>query len=342
MKKLRITTIMLILFVLIAPTGYAGQASGQNAQDKIKTASIKVSRLPFLSFAPYFIAEAEGYFEKQGLDVEFVSFKRGADAMTAFGTGDIDVWAGATSVGILSITDKIKAQIVANRGVFVSGGCGYTGFLVKSDLLDEGKIKKPADIAGLNVVQDRPGGLRDYLLHALLEQNGMTLKDINVHSVPDSVLIKVFQEGSIDVGAVGEPRMTKIIKTGAAKRWMMDSELLPNYAFGVIAFGDRLLNKEPDVGVRFIAGYLNAVKQYMEGKTERNVKILANATGLDPALLEDACWPDLNPDGSIDVAQIMDMQKWAVANDYLEAVIPAETFWNPTFIQKAAARNAGK
>lgn len=340
--KLRSTTAVMILLVLMGLTSYSGQAFGQSAQESMNVASIKVSRLPFLSFAPYFIAEAEGYFKDQGLDVEFVSFKRGADAVTALSTGAINVWAGATSVSILSLMDKINVQIVANRGVFLPGGCGYTGFLAKSDLLTNGKIKKPADLSGLKVVQDRPGGLRDYLLQSLLSQNGLTLKDIQPLAVPDPVVIKAFQEGSIDVAVMGEPRATKIINTGSAKKWIVDSDVLPNYAFGVIAFGDRLLTKEPEVGVRFVAGYLNAVKQYKEGKTERNVKILSEATGLDPDLLKAACWPDLTPDGSIDVNQIITMQEWAVANDYLEKVIPPETFWNPTFIQKAAIRNAGK
>ena len=39
-----------------------------------------------------------------------------------------------------------------------------------------------------------------------------------------------------------------------------------------------------------MAGYLMGVKQYNEGKTDRNLAILSNYTHLDQELLKQTCW----------------------------------------------------
>lgn len=52
---------------------------------------LRVTALPFLSFAPLYIADAEGFFTEQGLKVEFVHFQRNGDSLPALLKGDVDV-----------------------------------------------------------------------------------------------------------------------------------------------------------------------------------------------------------------------------------------------------------
>jgi NitT/TauT family transport system substrate-binding protein len=55
---------------------------------------------PFLSFGPYFIAEEEGFFAEQGFQIEFVKVSE-AMALQAMARGEIDVWAGLSTLRIL-------------------------------------------------------------------------------------------------------------------------------------------------------------------------------------------------------------------------------------------------
>ena len=51
-------------------------------------------------------------------------------------------------------------------------------------------------------------------------------------------------------------------------------------------YGPAFLDKDPELGRRFMVAYLQGVKQYNEGKTERNLEILQNYTRLDRDLLK--------------------------------------------------------
>ena len=81
---------------------------------------------------------------------------------------------------------------------------------------------------------------------------------------------------------------------------------------------------------------LKAVRQFNEGKTERNLELLAEFTGLDRELLEQACWPSLRDDGQINVQSILDFQAWAVEKGYLDSPVTEEQFWDPSFVEYAS------
>lgn len=298
--------------------------------------SIKVSRLPFLSFSPYFIADAEGYFAEEGLAVEFIQFERGADAIAALADGQLDVWGGATSVSILNAAQRSPVQVVGGRGYLAPDGCGYTTFLLRSDLAVSGEVDTPEQLAGRRIVQDREGGFRDYFLRTMLDQAGLSLDDAEeVVTIPDSVVIDAFDEGSIDLVAMGEPWVTRVKRTGNAVNWITFEEVLPDYQFGLIAFGERLIKDENEAGRRFMVAFMRGIQQYNEGKTERNLDILVEATGLDRDLLEEACWPAFRTDGQINTQSIMDFQNWALENGYMESTLTEDDLWTSEFVDYA-------
>lgn len=59
-----------------------------------------------------------------------------------------------------------------------------------------------------------------------------------------------------------------------------------------------------------MVAYLSAVDQYSEGKSARNIEILARRTGLDEALLRKACWPSVRGDGRVDMGSMLEFQRW--------------------------------
>ena len=84
--------------------------------------------------------------------------------------------------------------------------------------------------------------------------------------------------------------------------------------------------------------YLRAVRQYNRGKTDRNQEILGRHTGLDRALLREACWPSFRADGQIDVRSVRDFQIWALSRGLLDQRLTEQQFWDPQFVQDAVAK----
>jgi hypothetical protein len=110
---------------------------------------------------------------------------------------------------------------------------------------------------------------------------------------------------------------------------------LPGFQYAYVYFGPRLLTDHPEAGERFMRGYLKGVQQFLQGKTDRNVDILAKGTGLEKELLLDACWPWIKEAPAVNTGDILDFQEWAVTKGYMDEVIPEEQFYDPHFIDHA-------
>ena len=50
--------------------------------------------------------------------------------------------------------------------------------------------------------------------------------------------------------------------------------------------------------------YLKGVRQYNQGKTDRNVEILAKYTEMKPEEVKQSCWIPMRSDGMIDPSRV--------------------------------------
>jgi len=330
MRRLK-TLPVVLLFTLSILLSSCNSTAAPRAESEALI-PVKLVSLPFISFAPIHIAMEEGYFEDQGLAVEIVTFERGIDAYTALINNDVDVWGGGITASLFNAIARSDIRIVADRGYFPANDCGYSMFLLSKELYESGTINSAADLAGLRIVQDNEGGFRDYGLRMLLASGGLTLEDAEILTVPDPALVDGFMEGSIDLAAVTEPRISTILATGSTIKWKTFAEVVPDFQYGLLVFGDRLLHEQPEVGEKFIAAYRAGLAQYSEGKTERNLEIMTTVTGMEREALEDTCWPIFHTDGQINMESVLSFQDWAVSEGYLEAPLAPEDFWDPQFV----------
>src|ERR1700729_4099865 len=82
------------LFALFAVTAAFTLAGRVQAQERT------VGTIGASNDAPFFIADAKGYFAEQGLKVKFIRFDSAAKAIPSLGSGEVDVGSGATSAGL--------------------------------------------------------------------------------------------------------------------------------------------------------------------------------------------------------------------------------------------------
>ena len=297
---------------------------------------LKVQLLPFLSFAPFFIAEEEGFFRELGLEIEFVKIKGSAGPIAALMKGDLDIIAAQVETGLLNVIAKgANVRYVADKGYLAADGCGAYALLARKDLVESGGLSSPADLKGRRLAIE-PLTTEGYYVEKLLGQAGLTMGDITTVDLPPPVLGESLRNRSVDLVHIGEPWITRIESEGDAVVWMPVKALLPDFQWACIVFGPNLLEKERETGRLFMVAYLKAVLQYNEGKTNRNLEILTKHTKLDPNLLEKACWPNIRCDGKINLNSVVDYQKWVKKKGLSEGAVSQESFWDPSFVEYAA------
>ena len=81
---------------------------------------------------------------------------------------------------------------------------------------------------------------------------------------------------------------------------------------------------------------LQGIRQYNQGKTDRNVEIISKYTSQTPDLVRQACWQPMRDDGSVNLASLFDIQDYFLRQKLIDKPITdGKTLFDPTFIEYA-------
>jgi NitT/TauT family transport system substrate-binding protein len=297
--------------------------------------TLKVPLLPYVAYSPLFIAEEEGYFAEEGVEIEFVKFDRSDEAIPAVAQGQLDVLAGSPKVGLFNALYRgSQIKLVADAGHMAARGCTTNALMARRDLVEAGQLDHPGQLRGRRIVLN-PASSNEYYLDKLLRSAGLALGDVEMMALPNPAKLDALRNGSVDLVDVGEPWLTRISRDGQAVIWVPAKQVIPDYQMSFIAYGPNLLEQNPEIGQRFMIAYLKGVRQYRQGKTERNLEIISEYTGLDRDLLIEACWAPIRDDGQINVKSVLDFEAWAVEKGYIYSLVPEDQFWDPSFADYA-------
>jgi NitT/TauT family transport system substrate-binding protein len=292
--------------------------------------------LPYLTSAPLFIADDEGDFRREGIEIEYVRLQEGVDGIPALLNGDIDVLGGSLTFGFFNLIHRgARIRAIAGKGIIPSGGCASQAILARRDLIAGGRLAAPAGrrlVASVN-----RASYTTYVMGRALQAAQLGLDDVDLVDLPQPLLVGSFESGRIDLAFVSEPWISAVLDTGSAAVWQPASALLPGFQYAFIFFGPNLLDREPGLGDRFIRAYLHGVRRFAEGKTTRNVDIIVARTGLDRRLVDRACWPILQTDAVPDIATVRDFQAWSHERGWIDAIAEPDAYWEPGFLDRARA-----
>jgi len=206
--------------------------------------------------------------------------------------------------------------------------------MARRALVETGQLDSPLQLKGRRI-DVNPVNFAGFYLEKVLNTAGLTFDDITIEDTPASAQLEALEKGSLDLVNAQEPWVTRMLQAGGAVLWMPAQQVIPDFQIAVILYGPTLLDENPDAGRRFMVAYLKAVRQLNEGKTERNLDILAEHTELDREFLRQACWPSFRDDGRINVQSVLDFQVWAVEKRYLDRQVTEDQFWDPSFVEYA-------
>lgn len=300
-----------------------------NAPKATARTKIRVVTQPYLALAPIHIAAAESLFAKHGLDVELVPMTRPTDAVPLLLNGEVDVLSSTPQAGFFNAAargEPIKA--VAERGYYnPAAGCTHIALVVR-----EGIDTASAARSVKRLSYDRQAPMI-YITEKMLERGGLTIEKLNgTTEVPHIAEMDALKRGTIDVALAGEPWLSRIAEVGAAKVWIRGEDVAPNETFGYVFFGRNLLKRDREAGLRFMSAYREAIARYEEGKTPRNIAILASATGETPQLVEKACWASMRANSRIDTGSMMAFQLWAHNRGLVPTQATIAQLWDSTFL----------
>jgi NitT/TauT family transport system substrate-binding protein len=324
-----------IAWMLVALGAFASACrSGDGTQRGREMVPLKLFHVATPSYAPLFVAVEEGFFEEQGLQVDFVGLKRAADGLPALLQGDLDVTGDFVGASYLNAMARgARVRFVADKGYIPTHGCDSVAFVASPAVAARSPSQKASYPKGLRVGAN-PRSVSGYFASRMFAAAGLPADALDTLDMPRVVMEPAIGR-SLDIGLLIEPAVTRATREGRGAVWVPIQQVAPDFQLAIIAFGPSLLDRNPDAGRRFMVAYLKGVRRFNEGKTERNLDILVKYTDEDRALLEQSCWPSFRPEGRINVESIAQFQSWALERKLLDRAVAAEQAWDSRFVDYA-------
>ena len=289
---------------------------------------VSVNLNPSLTYAPIMIAKDEGFFADEGIDLQLASLDSNS-GLAALVAGKLDVLSTGVRAGIFNMIRRgVPIAIVADKSHSSAHGCSAEAFAASPEMAR--RIAAKGSLRGERLAVVR-GGVGEYLMAMLLERYKATEKDVVLVQMPQGSPITSGQELDA-VRYLAEPHLSSMTAAGTVQRVATSDEVAPGHLSTVIVYGKRMLRDDPELGRRFMRAYLRGVRRFSEGKSDRNVAILARWTKMTPEEIRAACWFTAAQDGRVDPRSAQPFLDWALEKHYLDGPIAPSAWWNPAFV----------
>ncbi len=223
-----------------------------HAADKLKVGMLRIPQA-------IYVGVDQGFFAAEGIDVEIVNFRSGAEIVPALSTGQVDAAITAPGAALFNaFAAGVNAVIVCNTATVVPHGPGGDSgaIVVRKDLVD--KIKSAADVKGMTAAITARGQLSQISMATFLKSGGLTEKDVRIVNLPYPDMMAAMQGKAIDIAFLSDPFVTIAEQNGFAQRLVVASKLTPGISNVVLMYGERLSKKDRELGTRFMHAYNKA------------------------------------------------------------------------------------
>ena len=297
--------------------------------------------------AAAYLAQANGYFRDEGLEVSFLPFDSAARMIAPFASGDLDVGGGGPSAGLYNAVARgIGVKIVADKNR-ATPGRGVQPLIVRRDLVESGRFKSLADLKGLKVATAAPGSSASPTLERALRLGGLKEADIDHVFMGFPQQAVALENKAIDAALIAEPSASQAVASGAGVRFIGDDEIYPNHQLAVIFYGSAFIEKRRDVALRYMRVFLRGVRAYNDAivdgrldnpRGEKVIDALADNIPLsDKALYRRLIAPACDPDGNVNVASLQEDVDFFRRNGDVQSPIDLTQALDTSFARAAVA-----
>jgi NitT/TauT family transport system substrate-binding protein len=223
------------------------------------------------SDAPLYLAKAFGLFAQENVDVDIINLDSGAKIIAPLGTGELDVGAGALSVGFYNVLGRgVKLKIVSDRG-HTDATSLYQTVFIRKDLVDSGRYKTLKDLKGFKMGYAAPGVTSLSLMNEAAKAAGLSYDDTTPVFMPFPNMVAAFQNKALDGAFLIEPQETVLEKLGVGVRMENTNNFYPNQQISVIFYSEKFATEHKDVALRFMRGWLRGVRAMVDAEAKGRI-----------------------------------------------------------------------
>jgi NitT/TauT family transport system substrate-binding protein len=293
--------------------------------------------------APVYIAQARGYFQQQGIDLELVPFGGGAQMISSIAASQVDIANTDSGAGLINAMGRNLPMRFAADGARCEEGRCNSALTVRKELVESGAFKDLSDLRGLNMNTQTPGSTLNMFSYRTLEKAGLKPTDIKEQTLSDfGDILPAFGSRSLDATYLIEPFTTQGTSQGVLVKFKDTSQILGPQQSTVIVYAPTFATQRQEVGKKFMVAYLRGVRDFLDafdagGSKDQDqiISILTSSTLLkDPAQWKNVP-QTFDPNGAILLDTLKFNQQWYVEHGAIQTPVDLDTVWDPTYTDYA-------
>ena len=223
---------------------------------------------------PWAIAEAEGLFEANGVNVELIWFDGYLESMQALASGQLDA-------NCQTLNDTISfAGEAVNGEVAVAVNDNSAG---NDKVIVAPEIETVADLVGKSVALEE-GVVGDFLLTLALEEAGQSRDDVNIENLETGAAAAAFAAGQADAFAGWVPFWETALTREGSKE-LTSSAAFPGAIPDLLVVTHVLIDEQPEVVQALVNTWFD-ILTFMDENQERAFEIMADRASVDAADFE--------------------------------------------------------
>ncbi len=243
---------------------------------------------------PEVYALYNGYYDDEGLNISWVSFRGGSSVVEAIMAGELEGGViGSTPSVIRAVSKDVPIKILAVGELGTKEKPG--DYLV---VRKDSGIRSLEDLKGKTIAVHRLGTTLDLTLRIGLKQSGIDPAfDVTIVQVKVSAMPQALLGGGVDAAFIFPMAYPQL--EGEVDVILTPADVFPDGApFGMVIFTEGFMEGHPDDVKKFVGAYLKGLKWAVENPDVAS-EIAAEDIGVSKEETEKMPWPAFNPSGRI-------------------------------------------
>jgi NitT/TauT family transport system substrate-binding protein len=271
-----ITLITIIAVVMLFSLGCI--TSTENKTEKVTI--LRIGYQPTTHHVTEMIAQVKGWWLEDlkpfGIkEIKEFGYPSGGSELEAMKAGDIDAAYLCTAPFIRPVTRGLDAKVV------VAVNTNGSTLVLRPDF----NYKGPQSLRGLQIGALPAGTAQDTLLKVWLENNGVSISEVNITAMGPGDAVSSMLAGKVDGVFLPEPGPAMIELAKKGKSVVTSGEMKPNHACCAIVVSGKLIREEPGLVEQIIRTHMNAT-DYANAHPMEAAEIYSNRTGQDLEMIK--------------------------------------------------------
>ena len=300
---------------------------------------IRLGLLHTLSPAPFYIAQARGFFALAGVPVEFKFFDAAQPIAAAAVAGDIDVGVTALTGGFFSLAGRGALKVIGGA-LHEQKGFEATAVLASKAAYAAG-LTSIDKLGGHSLGITQYGSSFHYMVGRLAEITGFDAKSVTLRPLQTiGNMVAAVRTGQVDATIAVASMARPVAESGEARIIGWVGDLLP-YQLTALFTTSKMIDTRPDDLRAFCGAYQKGVAAYRAAFLDRTEAdgaaiadiqtfILASDPQAAAKIRESVGWYDAG--AALDVGDVTHQLAWFTAENMVKGNIDARDIIDTRFL----------